>query len=148
MKIFLLILLIAIFLQASVVNLNLCLILLVVRSLVVEKRENLYLAFIAGIFLGLLTTRNLGFYPLVFVLLIKLLSILNRSRVTPANYLLVLPICAIIFTSFEYLELFLFGQSVKFIKIIVEILLVIPIFLITTILEDRFTPKGGMKLKM
>lgn len=148
MQFFLVILVIGAFIQSSLVNLNLCLVLLSVRALVLEKKENFYLAFFSGILLGVLTSKNLGFYPILFIFVVKLLSILNQTRITPTNYLVVLPACLIVFTVAEYLEKFFFGESVSFVKIAIETVLVIPTFLIISVLEDRLTPKGGIRLRV
>src|SRR3989344_8958700 len=78
MKTLLLLITLFAFLQSAFLPVNMVLVLLVSRSLIVEDRDNLYLAFFGGLILSFLTPVNLGFHPLIFILIVKLAGLLKN----------------------------------------------------------------------
>ena len=147
MKTFILLLIFVTLLQTAFIPVNLCLILLVCRSLVISDRMNFYLALISGIVLGLLSSSNLGFYPLIFLVYIYLLSLFKKSAFS-TNFLLFLPIALLIYATTAFLEKLIFNQSFSFSKLIFETLLTLPLYLLVRFWEERFVVRKGIKLKI
>jgi hypothetical protein len=146
MKIYLLIIIIFCFLQASFVGVNLCLILLVARSFLADDKSNLYMGFLAGIFLGVLTTENMGFIALSFLLSIKFMNLLKRLPISE-NSLIVIPYSLLVITLFNFTFSFINKETLNFSLIIIETILVLPTYLILRTWEDNFTFQKDIKLK-
>lgn len=147
MKTFILFLIFAILLQTTLIPINLCLIMLVCRGLTIDERANFYLAIISGVTLGLLTSLNLGFYPLIFLIYILLLSLFKKSSFS-ANFLLFLPLAFLLYLATAFLEKIFFNQSINLYKLLFELVLTIPIYLIVRFWGERFVVNKGIKLKV
>ncbi|MBI3486002.1 hypothetical protein HY025_03585 [Candidatus Daviesbacteria bacterium] len=147
MKLFILILVLAIFLQTTLTPIDLCLMLLICRSFIVDEKINYYLAFFNGIFLGVLTSQNLGFFALFFLITVKLISLIKKTALT-ANFLSILPVAFLILLTQSFLEKFFFNQTINFNKIYVEVILILPIYLLVRFWEERFIVRPGIKLKI
>jgi rod shape-determining protein MreD len=140
MKIFIFLLILAAFLQSSFVPINLVLILLIAKALARPEKDNLYAAFLAGILIGILQTQNLGFWALVFVLVVELASF---SKKLPffKNFLSALLVSAVILTLVSFLESIYFNEAFEWANLIWEIVLVMPAYLVILFWEDRFVVK-------
>ncbi len=147
MKTFILFLIFAILLQTTLIPINLCLIMLVCRGLTTDERANFYIAIISGIFLGLLTSLNLGFYPLIFLIYVLLLSLFKKSSFS-SNFLLFLPFAFLVYLTTAFLEKFFFNQSINLYKLLFELVLTLPIYLIVRFWGERFVVNKGIKLKV
>lgn len=142
---FILIMIIASFLQSSFLPINLCLILLLCRNSLVDDSYNFTSAFIGGLFLSFLMSLNLGIYPILFLISVYLMK-LFKSFPFSVN-----PITNFIFAAsfllvFNQVESLIFGQSLNLAKITWEIVLFIPIFAAYYFWEDRFVVPGKKSL--
>lgn len=147
MKTIIFLFIIAAFIQSSFLPLNLVLIMLICRSLVIEETVNYYLALGSGLLLGILSPLNLGFWPLLFIVIVKLVQLLRKLPVL-ANLFTVLPISFLILTAVLYLQQLFFGQSIDFKLVVIETLLVLPTFIFFRFWEERFIIKPELKLRI
>ena len=147
MKTFILLLILAALLQSSFLPLNLVLILLICRSFVVLEYSNLILGFSIGILLGILTSQNIGFWPLVFLIMIKLASSFKKLPIS-SNALTIIPFSLIIVLLTSVTEKIFLNQSINISKVIAEATISLPVFLLIRLWEERFIVRSEIKLKV
>ena len=147
MKLFIFILILACFLQGAFLPLNIALILLISRSLISVERSNLCLAFIAGILLGILTAINIGFYALIFLIMVELTHLLRKSPLS-ANILTVVPLTFIFVTVLSFFEQIIFGSVIQISLLFIQAFLALPIFLVVRFWEERFIIAAPLKLRV
>jgi hypothetical protein len=146
MKTFIVILMIAAFLQASFVGVNLCLILLLSRAFAADDSANLYMSFGAGVLLGILTSQNSGLLAIMYMIASKLMS-MSHNIPFFSTQLMVIPYSFVLILLFSFAQSFLYQQSVDYILILIESLLVLPVFFLVKIWEENFNFKKDIKLK-
>ncbi len=147
MKLFLLLLVLAAFTQTAFLPVNLCLVILICRSYVVDDWINLIGAFFAGILLGVLSAQNIGFWALIFVLLVKIIYLLRRLPILN-NSRTVVSVCLVVVLTSSLLEKLVLGKEINFITILIETVLSLPLFLIFSFWEDRFVVTTQPKLRI
>ena len=127
-----------VFLQTSVVPVNLCLSILILRSFLRPDKANIYLAFSLGLFLSFLNNSPLGLYSLLFLGLSEAAQIIAKSRL--AEHVLVaiglVIIAQVIFGLFNHQNIF------------IEILFAFPLYFLVKFWEERFIIKPEIKLKI
>lgn len=148
MKTLIAILIIASFLQSTIMPLDLVLIILICRSFIKEEQENLYLAFILGIVNSLLNGNYLGFQSITYLSVVFLTQLISKSRLSN-NSILIIPL-SFVFLSLNNMALSLLtNQSIQlFPKVILETLLCVPVFYLLRIWEERFIVKHDIKLRV
>src|SRR3989338_8694347 len=122
MRLFLLILVLVSFLQAAFLPVNLCLIIILVRSFVVSDRGNYYLAIFTGILLGFLAGVNLGFWAVIFLLVVKITTMIRKLPIA-ANYWTILPYSFLIILLVSLLQRFLFSESINIYLVLIDTIL-------------------------
>lgn len=147
MRLFIFTLILASFIQTAFLEIPLCLTMLICRSFVTEEKQNYYLAFFSGLLLGLLSTQNIGFWPLIFLVIVKLTHLIRKLPFT-ANFLSIVPITFILLTLALYSESLISNSKIIFGNIYLSTILSLPIFLMIKFWEERFTVKPGIKLKI
>lgn len=147
MKLFILFLVLACFLQTTLIPINLCLIFLISRAFVVDEKENYFLAFFGGILLGLLFPVNLGFYAVIFLVIIKLVSVIRQSGFA-SNIIIILPLSLLLFTANSFLQGQFLGQTINYSLILIETGIMLPIYVLVKLWEERFIVKPHLKLRM
>lgn len=147
MKFFIFVLILASLFQTSFLPINLVLMLLIARELVYSTKANLYLAFGAGILLGLLSPQNIGFAPFIFLIVVKLVSFLRKLPFT-TSFLTVLPISFVIFLSTAFIEQQVFKINTNIYLIILQSVLMLPVYFLTKMWEERFVVSKDIKLKL
>lgn len=147
MKTILLLTILFAFLQSAFLPVDFVLSLIIARTLVVEDKSNLYLAFFAGLILSFLIQVNLGYYPLLLILLVKLASLI-RSLPVSFNLLMVIGAAATLVGIGEILNTLIIGQQFSIQRIIIEIVAVIPFYYLITFWEDRFVASTHTKLRL
>ena len=147
MKTLLLLITLFAFLQSAFLPVNLVLVLLIARSLIIDDRENLYLAFFGGLILSFLAQINLGYYPILFLVVVKLSGMLKLLPVS-FNLLMVFLSGALIVALTTTVNRFIIGQYVEVWPHLIEVVLVIPTYFFVKLWEERFVVKSHMKLKM
>lgn len=147
MRFFTLLIILAVFFQTTFLPLNVSLILLLARSLYTDDRRNLYLAFFAGISLGILSSANIGFWPLVFVVVVKIAHGLGKLPAI-VNVLTTIPVALILAGSSGLVSAVVLGQSLNYTAVIFESVLVLPVYILLRFWEERFVVKPALKLKI
>jgi hypothetical protein len=137
MKTFLLFLTLFAFLQSAFLPINLVLVILIARALVVDDRDNLILAFSGGLILSFLTQVNLGYYPLIFMLVVKLISMIKKLPIS-FNLLIVFISGGLLVTLVALINSWTRGEELSVYLILIEAVLVIPVYIITKLWEERF----------
>lgn len=145
MKAYLFILVLAALFQASFVPVNLVLVLLICRSLIVQERANLFLAFGIGIFLGLLQTDNLGFWPLLFLVVTEVAH-LSRGLPVFKNLGLILLVSGVLIVSSELLQALVLKEAFNVSRTVVEAVLVLATYPFLLFWEQRLVGQPGIKL--
>lgn len=148
MKTLIAILIIASFLQNTILPVNLVLIVLICRSLVRVDKTNLYLAFGFGLLNSYLSVTVLGLESLLFLGIVQAVQMLSRSRFASSAFLII-PLC-IFFLSLNYLVLSLTTHNsvVLFPRILWEGLISLPIYYLIKLWEERFVVRKELKLKV
>ena len=147
MKTILLFLVFFAFLQSAFLPVNLVLVVLIARSLVTEDRDNLFLAFFGGLILSFLTQVNLGYYPLIFILVVKLSGMLKKLPVS-FNFLPIFFGGSSIIALVTIANSFFISQNLSFYPHLVEAILVFPAYSLIKMWDGRFTSKSHLKLKV
>lgn len=137
MKTFLLIILLLAFLQSAFLPLNLVLVSIIARSLVLEDKENLILAFLGGLILSFLSQVNLGYWPLVFLLITKLTYLLKKLPVS-FNLLTLFFAGILLIGLVSIFNLFFINNDFELFSSLVEAVLVIPAYYLVRLWEERF----------
>lgn len=146
MKTLICILIIASFLQATIVPLDLVLIILLCRAFIRTDRSNLYLAFSFGLFLSLLTFSPVGLQSILFLVLVIAVEGLSKSRLSQ-NALLILPICFVAIILNIVIISFATHQSLQLIPKIYGGFFSLPILYLIRFWEERFIVKKDIKLR-
>ena len=141
MKTLLLLITLFAFLQSAFLPVNLVLVLIVARSLIIDDRDNLFLAFFGGLILSFLTQVNLGYYPLVFILIVKMAGLLKKLPVS-FHTLTILFCGALLLSSGAVLNSIFAGIDLEFTTLLIESILVIPAYFLIRIWEERFIVKS------
>lgn len=132
------ILILASFLQTTIIPIHLVLMILICRSVIDPSRENLLLAFGFGLLNAHLTLGNLGFQSLLYLILIQVAQIFSRWRFS-THWLLIYPLTVIL------LLIYTFQFSPQ---IFIESVFSFPIFFMVKLWEERFITKKDIKLKL
>ncbi len=142
---FILVMIIAGFLQSSFLPINLCLILLLCRNLLVDDNYNYISSFIAGLFLSFLSSRNLGIYPIAFLISVWIIKLFKNSplSINPITNFIFALIFMLIFGQVESL---IFGVHLNLSTTVWELSLFGPIFALYYFWEDRFVIPGKKSL--
>lgn len=132
------ILILASFLQTTIVPIHLVLMILICRSVVDSGRENLFLAFGFGLLNAHLTLGNLGFQSFLYLASVQVGQIFSRWRFS-THWLLIYPLTVVL----------LLIYALQFSpQVFIESMFSIPIFFLVKLWEERFIVKKDIKLKL
>lgn len=147
MKTFLMIIILCSFLQSAFLGINLVLVFIIARSLATDDKSNLYLAFVGGISLSFLTQVNLGYWPLILLLVSKITS---AARFLPVslNPLMIFLVGGVQIVLVAVANMLISGSELKFLNIILEAVLVIAAFYLARAWDERFVVKREIKLRI
>lgn len=148
MKTLIAILIIASFLQATILPLDLVLIILICRAFNKDESNDLFLAFAFGFFIAQLNGNLLGFISIFYLLTVYLTQLISKSRFAKNSYLFI-PL-SLLFLSLNTAAVSLFAnQTIRFFpKVVIETILCIPAFYLLRTWEERFIVKKDIKLKV
>lgn len=148
MKTLIIILIIAAFLQTTILPINLVLIILICRSYLRFDRANLFLAFSFGLLLSHLNLTYFGLQSLVLLVLVQTTEGLSRSRLA-GNWLLIIPLTFTLL-SLNHIAISIFtNQSIQlFPGVFFESLLSLPVFFLVRLWEERFIVRKEIKLRV
>ena len=147
MKLFILLIIISLFLQSSFVPVNLVLILIISRALVTEDISNYYASFFAGIFLGILSVSNIGYWPITLLIIVKAVY-LSKKLPLSKNILSAVITAFILILLSDFLQSKFLSQNFQILKTISEALLTVPFYYLFKFWEDRFIVKPEVRLKI
>lgn len=148
MRTLIVVLIILAFLESAILNIDLVLMVLILRAFVKEEKGNLYLALGFGLFLAHLKFQNLGLVPFIYLVLVQLSHILSKSRLSN-NHWVVLPITLVMLVIQDIIFSVINHFSIQiWPKTLIEAILVIPVYLIIRFWEERFVIKPEIKLKI
>lgn len=148
MKTLIVILIIASFLQTTILPLDLVLLVLICRSYIKSEKINLYLAFGFGLLISHLELKTLGLISITYLVLIFLTQILSKSRLA-GNSLLIVPVSLILLFLNQIISSQLTLQAFQFsFKIFIESLLALPVLYLIRFWEERFIVRKEIKLRV
>lgn len=148
MKTLIAVLIIASFLQTTILPLDLVLLILICRSYIKSERINLYLAFGFGLLISHLELKTLGPISITYLVLIFLTQILSKSRLA-GNSLLIVPVSLILLFLNQIISSQFTLQAFQFsFKIFIESLLALPVLYLIRFWEERFIVRKEIKLRV
>lgn len=148
MKTLVVILIVASFIQTTILPLDLVLIILICRAYVKEDKENLYLAFFFGLLISHLSLTLIGIESILYLVLIQLTQMLSKSKLAGNSYVLV-PVMFVLLSVNQIVNSILLQHSIQISpKIFVESFLSLPILYLVRVWEERFIVKGDIKLRV
>ncbi len=148
MKTLIIILIIASFLQTTILPLDLVLIILICRSYIKTEKENLYLAFFTGLLISHLNLTPLGFMSILYLILIQITQILSKSRLA-GNPLVIIPLSFVLLSLNQIINSYPLHQTIQiFPAVLIESILSLPILYLIRLWEERFTVSRAIKLKI
>lgn len=146
MWIFYLILILSSLLQTTFIPLNLILILILVRSFIIEDRSNYFVAFAAGIILGIMSSQNLGVWTVIFLFVVRAVHLIKRLPIFE-NARTFLPVAFLILLAVNFCQRLVFSQQIDYRVVLIEAIISLPIFWIIRVWEERFILKPQIKLR-
>ncbi|MDO8570740.1 MAG: hypothetical protein Q7R97_04115 [Candidatus Daviesbacteria bacterium] len=147
MNLFIVILILLSFLEGTIIPFDLVLMILIARSFIVAEKSNYYLAFCFGLLVSLLLGYPLGLYSLIYLFAVAISHIIKTTNLK-AYWIVVLPLT---------FSLLLFEQAIlKLLNIsnfnlsllLVPTILMLPVYFIVRVWEERFIVAKDIKLKM
>lgn len=147
MKTLIVILIIASFIQTTILPIDLVLLVLICRSYIKSDRANLYLAFFFGIFTAHLNLSSIGFQSLIYLILVEATEILSKLRLA-GNPVLIVPLSFFFMTFNQFANSVLNHTAFEFSKVIIACFLSLPVLFLIRLWEERFIIRKEIKLKM
>src|SRR5688500_326665 len=141
------ILLLISFIQTSFLPIDLILLILIARSFLVTDFKSYYLAFGLGILNGLLMGQLIGSLALVYIIVIKLVFLFKAAAFS-SSWLTIIPLTLILSVLNQLARLILFKSNFNFSIVLIEVGLIVPIYFLIQIWEDRFTSFKDTRLKL
>lgn len=134
------------FLYSSQIPWDLTLVLLITRSLVLNEKSNYFLAFWFGLLNSYLLNQPLGLLSLTYLLIVFLITSLKRSHLT-FNWLNFL-LSSAVFVGLQQILKIATGQSLFLQEVIIQLLLVLPVYFLILLWEERFVVQDEARLKL
>lgn len=148
MKTLIIILIIAAFLQTTILPLDLVLMILICRSYIKTEKENLYLAFFTGLLISHLNLTLIGLQSILYLVLIQITQILSKSRLA-GNSLVIIPLSFILFSLNQITNSIVLHQTIQiFPGVLIESILSLPTLFLIRLWEERFIVNKAIKLKI
>ena len=147
MKILIAVLILLSFLQATIIPLELVLIVLVLRSYIKIQRSNLILAFVFGLLISHLNFTPFGLQSLIFISLVQITHMLSKSPMSN-HPVAIFPLVMLMGALDHSLTSLILGQSLSlWPKVFIEAVVSLPIYIAVRFWEERFTVKD-IKLRI
>lgn len=147
MKTLITILVIAVFLQTTIVPMDLVLLILICRAYVKSDSANLYLAFAFGILTSHLNLVGFGLQSVVNLAIIQATQILSKLRLA-GNPLLVIPVSFCFLSLSQLINSMIYHQVFDLVNVAIAAFLSLPILYAVRLWEERFIVKKGIKLRI
>lgn len=147
MKTLIIILIIAAFLQTTIVPIDLVFLILICRAYIKSEKTNLYLAFALGVLTAHLNLTNLGFQSLIYLTSVMGTEALAKSRLA-GNPFLIVPVAFVFLTGEIMVNSVVNHQTWEFSKIIFASFLSLPTLFLLRLWEERFIVRKEIKLRV
>lgn len=126
---------------------NIVLVLIAARGLVLDDRASLYIAFFGGLILSFLMQVNLGYYPLLFLLIVKIAALIRNAPVS-FNLPVVFFAGMFLIGLSHGLNVIFLQQEFKISIYIIESVILVPVYYLVRFWEERFTVATHSKLRI
>lgn len=147
MKALIVVLIVAAFLQTTVLPIDLVLLILICRAYLKSGRENIYLASAFGFLVAHLNLTNLGLTAFFYLVIVQITQVISRRSFF--NHPLVIIPVSFILLSFSHITNFLLNsQTIEPPKILLAALLSLPVFYLMKFWEERFVVRKEIKLRI
>lgn len=140
MKTLVIILIIATFLQTTILPIDLVLLILICRAYIKSEKANLYLGFAFGLLVSHLNLTSLGLQSLAYIAFVAATESLSKLRLA-GNPLLIVPITLVFLSMLSY-------NTLDFSKVIFTSILSLPILYLIRFWEERFIVRKEIKLRI
>ncbi len=147
MKTLIIILIIASFIQTTILPVNLVMLILICRAYIKSNQTNLYLGFIFGILTSHLDLSNIGIQSLLNLSFVEATEILSKLRLA-GNPFLIIPLVVFFITFSQFVSLIQNHGSFEFQTVILTSILSVPTLFLVRLWEERFIVKEGIKLRV
>ena len=148
MKTLIVILIIAAFLQTTILPLDLVLIILICRAYVKTNRENLYLAFFFGLLISHLSLTLIGVKSILYLVFVQATQLLSKTRLA-GNSSVIIPLSFALLFINQVTNSYLLATSTQiFPRVLIESLISLPILYLVRVWEERFIVRGDIKLRV
>lgn len=146
MKTLIIILIIASFLQTTIIPIDLVLLILICRAYTKTDQENLYLGFAFGFLVSHLNLFGLGFQSLIYLFSIQSTQVLSKLRLA-GNPLLIIPVSLAFLSLNQIAGSVINYQTWELSKVIFASFLSLPILYLVRLWEERFVVRKEIKLR-
>ncbi len=148
MKTIIIILIIAAFLQTTILPLDLVLIILICRAYVRAEKGNLNLGFLIGLLISHLNLTPLGIQSILYIFSIQITQMLSKSRLA-GNSFIIIPLSFTFLLTNEVINSQVLHQTLQiFPKVLIESILALPVLFLLKFWEERFIVRKDIKLKI
>lgn len=147
MKTLIVILIIASFIQSTILPISLVLIVLICRSYLKSDNANLFLAFAFGLTQDHLNLTVLGLTSLSYLIIVTIIGGLSKSRLA-GNTFLIIPLTFVLLLINQVALIPFTHQNIQILNILLESFLSFPILYIVRFWEERFIVKRDIKLRV
>lgn len=139
------------FLQGALLPYDVVFLVIITRSFVTDDQGNFWLAFGFGIFLSLLLGFSLGSLSILYLLAVLLVRVIRRLELS-SHWLAILLFSLFLLGLNHLVRGFLAGSSlfssIGVSALIVEAVLILPVYLLVQFWEERFIPRSDIRLKL
>lgn len=146
MKTLIIILIIAAFLQTTILPIDLVLLILICRAYIKSEKENLYLAFAFGLFVSYLNLSSLGLQSLIYLGAVLVTQMLSKLQFA-GNPLLIVPTVLILLSLNQVITSYINQNTLELFSVAMAALLSLPILYLVRLWEERFIVQKSIKLK-
>lgn len=146
MKTSILLIILLTLIQTTIVPINFALIFVITIAVSRIRISNYYYALLAGLLLGLLANRNLGIYPILFLLAVQAGHLLKY--LPSSNFLLILPLAMILLTLLRFVENWWLANPANYPLLVIEIIILIVFWIIWRAIDQRLFNDSDLKLRV
>lgn len=147
MKTLIIILIIASFLQTTIIPVDLVLLILICRAYIRSEKQNLYLGFAFGLLTAHLSLTSLGLTSLIYLLVIQFTQILSKLRLA-GNPLLIVPVSLVLLSFSQIAYSVINQQTLELTGILFATFLSLPVLFLVRLWEERFVVRKEIKLRV
>ncbi len=149
MIVFSIILVLLTFFEATLLPLQLTILIIALRSLIKEDKVNLYLAFSFGLLISFLNKQPLGINSALYLLIVLAIYFLKKTNISN-QFLIIFPLSFFVIALSQMVNNFQNNLSLglDLNALLVQIILTLPIYIAIRFWEERFVPDRDIKLKI